>query len=222
MVEKESFLERVSENDIIWRSLPYNYSLALTGRAFNLLVSESEMKPLLNRVLLKAQIYARMAPEDKALLVSSLKEACQTEVGMCGDGANDCIALKTADVGVSLSESEASIAAPFTSRVQDISCIIILLREGRAALTTSFQCFKFMELYSMIQFITVTLLYINGGNLSDGQFLYIDLIILTPLAIFMGHTEPYKYLTPYMPSKSLLSLPVLTSIIGQVIIQLGF
>ena len=38
----------------------------------------------------------------------------------------------------------------------------------------------------------------------------------------MGHTEPYKQLTPYMPSKSLLSLPVLTSIIGQVLIQFGF
>ena len=141
---------------------------------------------------------------------------------MCGDGANDCSALKAADVGISLSEAEASIAAPFTSRVQDISCVTTLLKEGRAALTTSFQCFKFMELYSMIQFITVTLLYFHGGNLSDNQFLYIDLIVLTPLAVFMGHTAPYKHLTPHLPSKSLLSLPVLTSIIGQTIIQFAF
>lgn len=141
---------------------------------------------------------------------------------MCGDGANDCSALKVADAGISLSEAEASIAAPFTSRIQDISCVITLLREGRAALTTSFQCFKFMELYSMIQFINVTLLYFNGGNLTDYQFLYVDLIVLTPLAIFMGHTEPYSKLTPHLPSKSLLSLPVLFSIIGQVLIQLCF
>lgn len=57
---------------------------------------------------------------------------------MCGDGANDCNALKTADTGISLSDSESSIAAPFSSKIQDISCIIDLLIEGRSALTTSF------------------------------------------------------------------------------------
>ena len=56
-----------------------------------------------------------MSPEDKAKLVEKLQDFCKTEVGMCGDGANDCGALKTADVGLSLSEAEASIAAPFTS-----------------------------------------------------------------------------------------------------------
>jgi cation-transporting ATPase 13A2 len=69
---------------------------------------------------------------------------------MCGDGANDCGALKTADVGISLSEAEASIAAPFTSAVHNIECVITLLREGRASMATSFQSFKFIELYALI------------------------------------------------------------------------
>jgi cation-transporting ATPase 13A2 len=69
---------------------------------------------------------------------------------MCGDGANDCAALKTADIGISLSEAEASIAAPFSSRILDISAVTILLREGKCALVTSFSMFKFIELYSWI------------------------------------------------------------------------
>lgn len=91
-----------------------------------------------------------MTPDDKARLVSELQNFLRLDIGMCGDGANDCNALKTADTGISLSDSEASIAAPFTSRIQDISCVIELLKEGRSALTTSFQIFKYMGLYAMI------------------------------------------------------------------------
>jgi cation-transporting ATPase 13A3/4/5 len=86
---------------------------------------------------------------------------------MCGDGANDCGALKTADVGLSLSEAEASIAAPFTSSCRDISCVVTLLREGKAALATSVQQFKFIELYAMIQFFSILLLIPVGLTLTN-------------------------------------------------------
>jgi len=88
-------------------------------------------------------------------------------VGMCGDGANDCGALSAADVGISLSEAEASIAAPFTSSIPNITCVIMTLIEGRCSLATSFQAFKYIELYSMIQYVTVNMLYWYESNLSD-------------------------------------------------------
>jgi cation-transporting ATPase 13A3/4/5 len=60
------------------------------------------------------------------------------------------------------------------------------MREGRAALVTSVSCFKFMALYSVIQFVTVLRLYQVNTNMSDMQYLWIDLCIIFPLAVTMG------------------------------------
>ena len=56
---------------------------------------------------------------------------------MCGDGANDCGALRTAHAGISLSEAEASVASPFTSKEPNISCVPEVIREGSLLLNLS-------------------------------------------------------------------------------------
>jgi cation-transporting P-type ATPase 13A2 len=121
----------------------------LLGRLFNGYVIVKEVRaPSVNncfflKMLVKTQIFARMSPDEKNEVVERLQGLGYT-VLMCGDGANDCAALKAADVGLSLSEAEASVAAPFTSQTPDISCVLEVIKEGRAALVTSFSCFKYM------------------------------------------------------------------------------
>lgn len=68
-----------------------------------------------------------MSPDEKHELVEKL-QSIDYCCGFCGDGANDCGALKAADVGISLSEAEASVAAPFTSCVFDITCVPEVIR----------------------------------------------------------------------------------------------
>ncbi len=68
-----------------------------------------------------------MSPDEKHELVEKL-QSIDYCCGFCGDGANDCGALTAADVGISLSEAEASVAAPFTSRVFDITCVPEVIR----------------------------------------------------------------------------------------------
>ena len=172
-------------------------------------------------VLRYGYIFARMAPEHKTLLVENLREE-NFNVMMCGDGANDCGALRAADVGVSLSPEEASIAAHFTSKIPDISCLITLLREGKASLVTSIQTFKYMMMYSFIQFFSVTLLMIYQSYLSDSQFLVSDIFIIFPLAFFIAQTGSYEKLTYDIPTSSLLSVPIISSIVIHMLLSFIF
>lgn len=203
-------------------SAPYDtlglreYSLAVTGDVFRWIIDFGS-REVMHRMLVKGQVFARMSPDEKHELVEKL-QSIDYCCGFCGDGANDCGALKAADVGVSLSEAEASVAAPFTSRVFDISCVPELIREGRAALVTSFCCFKYMSLYSAIQFTSVSFLYASASNLGDFQFLFIDLALILPIAVFMGWTGAYPSLSRKRPTASLVSRKVLTPLIGQIVL----
>ncbi|SCV73478.1 BQ2448_7404 [Microbotryum intermedium] len=190
------------------------YHLAISGDVFRWMMDFGALETL-QRMLVKGIIFARMSPDEKHELVERLQSLGYT-VGFCGDGANDCGALKAADVGLSLSEAEASVAASFTSRQPDIRCFVEVIKEGRAALVTSFSCFKFMALYSLIQFTTVTLLYSIASTLGDFQFLYIDLFLILPIAVTMGRTEAFPRVHPKRPTASLISKKVLTSLIGQI------
>jgi cation-transporting ATPase 13A2 len=216
-----------------------DYVFAISGRAFKQFISDRlqiatratgvsptmamliETDNVLKLFLMKCLVYARMKPDQKSEAVSYIQDLYSKErilVGFCGDGANDCGALKTAHVGISLSLSEASVAAPFTSNITNISSVIIICAEGRSALTTSFQSFKYLCYYAIIECFGVILLCLRGIDYSFIMYIVNDLMIVFPLSLVMCHHGPYKKLSSFLPGDSLLSFPVLLSVFGQLAI----
>ncbi|XP_044076314.1 polyamine-transporting ATPase 13A3-like isoform X3 [Siniperca chuatsi] len=204
--------EGVYDNQVIQQDQSYHF--AVSGRAFAVITEH--FPQLVQKLVLRATVFARMAPDQKTQLVEVLQSIDYT-VGMCGDGANDCGALKRAHSGISLSELEASVASPFTSSTSNISCVPNLIREGRAALITSFCVFKFMALYSIIQYLSVTLLYSILSNLGDFQFLFIDIAIILIIAFTMSLNPAWKELVWRRPPSSLISGPLLCSVLTQIL-----
>ncbi|XP_077394602.1 polyamine-transporting ATPase 13A3-like isoform X1 [Festucalex cinctus] len=186
---------------------------AVSGQAFA--VISEHFPQLIHKILLRATVFARMCPEQKTQLVQALQNIDYI-VGMCGDGANDCGALKKAHSGISLSELEASAASPFTSTIPNISCMPNLIREGRAALVTSFCVFKYMALFVVILFCSTTLLYSVLTNFGFYQFLFIDIGITFFVVFSMSLNPAWKKLVQQTPETSLISCTVLYSLTSQI------
>ncbi|KAG7399537.1 hypothetical protein PHYBOEH_008662 [Phytophthora boehmeriae] len=198
------------------------YDLAVSGAALEKLRSEYG-DDTVRRIVQQSPIFARVRPQQKTWIVEQLIDMGLI-VGMCGDGTNDCGALKAAHVGLALSCAEASIVAPFTSKTKAIADVPVLLREGRCALTTSFQSFKYMVLYPVIQLgMVVVLAHIGasaGGDLllTNNQYVWDDMGIVLGLSIAMLYTGPTLRLSREKPPHTLFSKAIVSSISGQVVI----
>lgn len=198
-----------------------NYRFAMTGKTWSII--RDHFPDFLPRFVTRGTVFARMSPDHKQALVSELQELGYY-VAMCGDGANDCGALKAAHAGISLSEAESSVASPFTSKNATIACVPNVIKEGRCALVTSVAIFKYMAAYSLVQFLSVLIfLYSINSNLTDFQFLYIDLFMISIFAFFFGKTESYVGpLVKQTPLNSLLSMSPIASLVLHLLLAFGF
>ncbi|PFH37536.1 hypothetical protein BESB_039940 [Besnoitia besnoiti] len=193
-------------------------------------------------VVRQTVVLCRASPQDKGEFISALQDLpAEPFVAMCGDGTNDAVAIKQADVGVSILPpsvmgerlrassaareepalpSGASLASSFSA--VSLWATVQLLLEGRCMVMNSFSTFKFIACYSVIQFTSVLLLYAQAGNLTDAQYMWIDLFTILPLSVTLARTNAADSLSPLTPPRSLVSAPILVSLLGQLVIQVFF
>nr|XP_060623233.1 probable cation-transporting ATPase 13A5 [Anolis sagrei ordinatus] len=194
-----------------------DFHFAMNGKTFQ--VIQKCFSSLLPKILVNGTVFARMSPGQKSSLVEEFQKL-DYYVGMCGDGANDCGALKMAHAGISLSDQEASVASPFTSQITNIECVPILIREGRAAFISSFAVFKYVVLYGMIIFLGCSLFYWQLQIFGNYQFLFLDGVAMAA-CLTMSLTEANPKLAPFRPSGRLISPPLLLSIIFSILSNLA-
>ena len=185
--------------------------IALTGDAWALLLQND---PKYAITLSKhVRVFGRCKPGDKVSVVAVFV-ANGYRTLMCGDGQNDCGSLKTAHVGVSLSTSEASLVAPFTSIDNRITSVTEVLREGRCAMASALATYSFYILYGQIEsFLQVINAYLSV-TFYEWCWVYLDAIWPISLAFSLPLAKARNRLAKRQPTDSLLGAETLLSVCG--------
>lgn len=199
-----------------------------TGHALQLLVDSGKTAEL-NEVCSRCNVFARMSPDNKELVIKTFKSLGLNTM-MCGDGTNDVNALKQAHCGVGLLENSietaidedqympklgaASVASPFVSKRSTISSCIDIIRFGRATLSSTIDLFKLMSLISLITAYTSSFLFIDNvkfGNFQMGVFG--GLLAISFLCV--SFAKPLRTMSPERPFKSQFNWYLVISVLAQ-------
>lgn len=154
----------------------------------DLVLTESELENLTEQEFGEAvrnvSIFARLTPQMKLRILEKLQDQGNI-VAMTGDGVNDTLALKRANIGISMGQIGTDVARESSDMVlvdDNFASIVNAIEEGRTVFTNTKQASLFLITTSLAEIITllVSLLlgvYFWGENL---------LIILPATVLFLN------------------------------------
>ncbi|WYZ35847.1 hypothetical protein EsH8_X_000494 [Colletotrichum jinshuiense] len=196
--------------------------LAMDGPTFRKLTPAQ-----LDLVIPRLQVLARSSPEDKLLLVSHLKGMGET-VAVTGDGTNDALALKAADVGFAMGIQGTEVAKEAASIIlldDNFASIVKALIWGR---TVNTAVKKFLQFQFTINITAGTLTVISelaGDSIfTVVQLLWINLImdIFASLGLATDYPSPdFLKKRPEPRTAPIVTITMWKMILGQAIYQLA-
>ncbi|KAI9449867.1 calcium-translocating P-type ATPase [Lactarius psammicola] len=185
-------------------------------------LSPDVMKAIVPRL----QVLARSSPEDKRILVETLKELGDV-VGVTGEGTNDETAMKTAHVGFSMGIAGTEVAKEASDIIlmdDDFSSIVNAIMWGRCV---NDSVRKFLQFQISANVTTVVLMFVwalaseeEEPILSAVQLLWINIIIDTFAALALATDPASPVLLNRKPDKKtdpLFTVNMIKQILGQAI-----
>jgi P-type Ca2+ transporter type 2C len=193
--------------------------IIMEGPHFRML-SPDIMKAIAPRL----QVLARSSPEDKRILVETLKDRGDI-IGVTGDGTNDGPALKTAHVGFSMGITGTEVAKEASDIIlmdDNFSSIVHAIMWGRCVNDAVRKFLQFQINTNItavvITFVTAISAASEQSALSAVQLLWINLIMDTFAALALATDQASEALLDRKPDKKtdpLFTVDMIKQIIGQ-------
>ncbi|KAG6042704.1 hypothetical protein E4U17_001267 [Claviceps sp. LM77 group G4] len=185
-------LELISRDDVT----ETDDAQAITGPELALLEGADEF----DEVVRTCTVFAKLTPNQKALVVGSLRKAGHC-VGMLGDGINDCMALRRADVGISV-DSGASVAKDCADLVLTEKGLHIMVASVMTGRLTHGNTIKYIKMVASSNFGNVFSMLAAAAWLPFTPMLSIQLLAqnllydISQIAIPWDSVDPEYLKTP--------------------------
>ena len=115
---------------------------------------------------------------------------------------------------------DASMAAPFTSRVPSVRSAVDIVRQGRCTLVSAIQMQQVLVLSCLISAYSLSVLYLDGIRSSDNQMMASG-FALTAASLAFSYPTPVHTLSPVRPLRSIFHPANFLSLVGQLVIHVG-
>lgn len=114
---------------------------------------------------------------------------------------------------------DASVAAPFTSKLPSITSTVDIVRQGRCTLVSSVQMQQVLALNCLITAYSLSALYLDGVRSSEAMMIGSGMLLMVA-SIAFSYARPVQKLSPVKPLQSVFHPANFLSIVGQLAIHL--